>query len=123
MAAAAQRCGLTCAALLWDSDSQGTPRPYCAPLAFRVLFCVFHVRVRMRAGADGCAGPLVLGDLLARIRGATELEGCVLKLERTGRWYKIKSDWYFAQSKSHILLPPREFQVSMRGFVLRIAAT
>ncbi len=31
-----------------------------------------------------------------------------MKLEDSGLWVKLKSDWYFAQSKSHMKLPNKE---------------
>jgi T4 RnlA family RNA ligase len=56
-------------------------------------------------------GPLDLEKLRARIRDAKDSEGCVLKLEESGRWLKLKSDWYFAQSKSALQLPSSERQL------------
>ncbi len=38
-------------------------------------------------------GPLDLEQLRARVRDAQDSEGCVLKLEESGRWLKLKSDW------------------------------
>lgn len=56
-------------------------------------------------------GVLRIEDLIARVKSQENLEGCVLKLEDIHAWFKIKSDWYFAQSRSHLLLPSSERQL------------
>ena len=52
-------------------------------------------------------GKLDLVELASRVRGEKEREGCVLRLEN-GFCVKIKTDWYFAQSASHLALPSSE---------------
>jgi hypothetical protein len=57
------------------------------------------------------SGVLEVAELVARIKAEQGLEGCVLKLEDIHCWHKIKSDWYFAQSRSHLKLPNGERQL------------
>lgn len=52
-----------------------------------------------------------LSDLVSRVKCASQLEGCVLQFQTSHLWFKIKSEWYFAQSKSHIALPNSERQL------------
>ena len=46
-------------------------------------------------------------ELIEKVGKEKGLEGCVLKFDN-GEWYKIKSEWYFSQSKSHLALPTSE---------------
>ena len=50
-------------------------------------------------------------QVVEKVKKAEGIEGCVLMLEEGGEcveMYKIKSEWYFAQSKAHLALPTSE---------------
>lgn len=53
-------------------------------------------------------GPLDLNELQQRVKHSKDTEGCLLKMEETSLWIKLKSDWYFEQSKSSMKLPNKE---------------
>lgn len=56
-------------------------------------------------------GPLDLDGLKERVKLAKDTEGCILKLEDQQLFVKLKSDWYFEQSKSSMKLPNKERDV------------
>eukprot|EP01114_Cavostelium_apophysatum_P007449 TRINITY_DN19552_c0_g1_i1.p1 TRINITY_DN19552_c0_g1~~TRINITY_DN19552_c0_g1_i1.p1 ORF type:complete len:420 (+),score=92.83 TRINITY_DN19552_c0_g1_i1:68-1327(+) len=46
-------------------------------------------------------------DFLTKMKEEKDIEGTVLRFD-DGRMYKVKTEWYFSQSKSHIALPNNE---------------
>ncbi len=98
------------------------PRPELCLIAIRDMRSgeyVPHAQLLLEAKEFGMAcapllwdsateGQLDLEQLKQRIKGAKDMEGCVLKFEQEGRWMKLKSDWYFQQSQSAMKLPNSE---------------
>lgn len=46
-------------------------------------------------------------DFMVQLKQSKNIEGCVLWFDN-GEIYKIKTDWYFSQSKAHLALPTSE---------------
>lgn len=49
-------------------------------------------------------------ELMERIRDLKNVEGAVIRFN-DGRMFKLKTEWYFSQSKSHLALPNQEREV------------
>ena len=49
----------------------------------------------------------VIEDIMSLVQNEKGIEGCVLRFD-DGDMYKVKTQWYFSQSKSMLALPSSE---------------